>query len=74
MTEDSPQAVPAFNELAEGYPTLDEVVRAIIDDDKVPNVAVRQVQINCFASGDATYNVWILGEDEPQGNYLDIHG
>ena len=56
--------------LAEGYPTLGQVVRAILQDDTVPDVGCRRIEVNCFANGDATYRVWILGHEEPEGNFL----
>jgi hypothetical protein len=58
-------------DLAEGYPTLARVLRGVLNDDRVPDVGVRRIEINTFASGDATYNVWLLGHDEPEGGYLD---
>jgi hypothetical protein len=68
---ETPQEVPQDDvDLAEGYPTLTQVVRGIAADDTLPEVGVSRVEINAFASGDATCRAWILGEEEPRGFYL----
>jgi hypothetical protein len=69
MTEPELQ-LQTTEELAEGYPTLAQVVRGILADDRVPDIGVQRIEVNCFASGDATYRVWILGVEEPDGNHL----
>ena len=69
-SEESAAVAGDAPDLAEGYPTLKEVVRGILEDDAVPDIGVRRVEINCFASGDATYRVWILGREETEGGYL----
>jgi hypothetical protein len=56
--------------LAEGYPTLAQVLRGILNDPNVPDTGVRRIEINAFASGDATYNVLTVDSFEAQGGYL----
>ena len=71
MTAENSRELPEETEvLAEGYPTLAEVVRGILQDDAVPDIGARRIEVNCFANGDATYRVWVLGFEEPEGNYL----
>jgi hypothetical protein len=71
MTETPQEGTQEVSELAEGYPTLAEVLRGILNDAEVPDVGIRRLEINCFASGDATYNLTQVGATEAIGGYLD---
>lgn len=74
MSEGTPQNGGGAPDLTEGYPNLDDVLAAILDDPKVENGPVARLEVHCFASGDATYRVFQVGSEEPEGNYLDIAG
>jgi len=50
---------------------LRKVLKAIGDAEDIPQTGIRRVEVNTFASGDATFNVYIVGEDEAVGGYLD---
>jgi hypothetical protein len=71
MAETSPEAAQASEDLSEGYPTLGLVLQAVHAHDEVRSTGVRRVEVNCFASGEATFNVTYVDEDEPVGGYLD---
>jgi hypothetical protein len=71
MTDSTQQAPTEAPDLAEGYPTLDRVLKAIQEWEDVPTTGVRRVEVNLFASGEATFNVWVLGEEEPRGGWLE---
>jgi hypothetical protein len=70
MTENQ-QQLTEQEELAEGYPNFKQVLSAIGRLDDLPTAGVRRIEVNTFASGDATYNVWVVGADEAVGGYLD---
>jgi hypothetical protein len=57
-------------DLAEGYPTLTKVLRAISNIENVPDKGVRRIEVNCFASGDATFNVFHVDAEEAVGGYF----
>lgn len=71
MTDDAPQVADDAEDLAEGYPSIAQVVRGILGSDDLPERGVYRIEINCFASGDATYRAYIVGRDDPEGGYLD---
>lgn len=60
----------AAGQLAEGYPSLASILRGINSDEEIPDAGVRRIELNAFASGEATYNVWTVGAEEPTGGYL----
>lgn len=71
MTDESAHLAPDDTEdLAEGYPSLNQALSAIASDDKIPDTGVRRVEINLFASGEATYKVTLVDQDEPDGGYI----
>jgi hypothetical protein len=57
-------------DLTEGYPSLRKVLHAIANHEDVPNVGVRRVEVNCQASGEASFNVWRVDVDEVEGGYF----
>lgn len=71
MTETPQQNEGNSAELTEGYPTLSQVLRGILNDEDIPDVGVERLDLNAFANGTATYRVWIRGAEEHQGGYLD---
>jgi hypothetical protein len=58
--------------LAEGYPTLDEVIQALKANQDIRNEGVRRLELNAFASGDCTYQVWYVDREEAIGGYSEI--
>jgi hypothetical protein len=64
------QAPTPAPELAEGYPTLGQVLAAVHDVEEIPDTGVRRLEVNAFASGDATYQVWTVDREEATGGYL----
>jgi hypothetical protein len=71
MTETPQEDTQGDPGLAEGYPTLSQVLRGLLQGEDVPDVGIRRLEINCFASGDATYNYTQVGQEEALGGYLD---
>lgn len=71
MTETAPEQNGDEQALADGYPSLSSVLSAIPAADDVPEEGIRRIEVNCFASGDATFNIWTVDEVEPRGGYLD---
>jgi hypothetical protein len=71
MTETPQSSATSGPDLAEGYPTLAQVLRGISNHENVPDEGVTRVEVNTFASGDATFRVWVVGSDEAQGGYLE---
>jgi hypothetical protein len=69
MADDQPERTQE-PDLAEGYPDLDKVLRAISNDPELPKRGIRRIEVNTFASGDATYQVYVTGADEGVGGYL----
>lgn len=57
-------------DLAEGYPELGSVFSRILEQEDIPKTGVRRIEVNCFASGEATCRVWIVGLEDPEGAYL----
>jgi hypothetical protein len=70
MAENQPE-LSEQEELAEGYPDFKKVLSAISQIQDLPEAGVRRVEVNTFASGDATYNMWVVGADEAIGGYLE---
>jgi hypothetical protein len=62
---------PNNTELAEGYPTLIWVLQRMIAESEAPDARVERVEINLFASGDATYRYWPVRAEESLGGYLE---
>jgi hypothetical protein len=58
--------------LAQGYPSLEEVVEALLEAEDIPHVGVRRLELNAFGSGECTYQVWAVGAEEPVGGYTKI--
>jgi hypothetical protein len=57
-------------DLAQGYPDLTQVFAAIPQQDDVRTTGVRRLEVNCFASGDATFNIFYVEQEEPVGGYI----
>lgn len=72
MDDNGQQGVEQAEDLAEGYPSLSDVLSAIAAESDLPEDGVRRCEINIFASGDATYRYWTVYELEHQGGYLQI--
>jgi hypothetical protein len=68
---DNNQDVTQEPDLAEGYPNLHDVLTLMAKDEELPVRGVRRIEVNTFASGDATYQVWVVGADEAVGGYLE---
>jgi hypothetical protein len=54
----------------EGYRGLAEVFERVLADDDFPDAQVNRLEIRVLAGGEATYNVWAVGSDEPVGGYI----
>lgn len=52
------------------FPPLDKVLAAIRENPDMPEGEVERIEINCLASGDATYRVWAPRAEEPVGGYI----
>lgn len=63
--------VQGSDDLAEGYPSVRKVLYAIGKDPELPTTGIRRLEVNTFASGDATYRMWTVDSEEPQGGYLE---
>lgn len=73
MSEDEQTIVePSREELAEGYPSLAAAITAILHDDRIGEIGVRRIEVNCFASNEVTYRVFYVGEEEPEGGYIPL--
>lgn len=70
MTETPQEDVSNGEDLAEGYPTTTEVLRAALQSEKVPDGGIRRLELNCFADGSATIRVYLVGADEPEGDFI----
>jgi hypothetical protein len=70
MSEPTQESSGTVPELAEGYPTLTELLRKLNNEENVRDVGVRRLDLNLFASGEATYNVWYVDAEEPEGGYI----
>lgn len=70
MTETPQEAVSNGEDLAEGYPTTAEVLRAALQSEKLPDSGIRRLELNCFADGSATVRVFMVGVEEPEGDFL----
>jgi hypothetical protein len=55
----------------EGYPVIDDVVAAVLEVADLAGKPVRRIEINAFANGEATYQVWRSGSEEADGGALD---
>jgi hypothetical protein len=51
------------------YPTLMQVCSRILDESELLESQVERVEINLFASGDATYRVFAPRSEEPEGGH-----
>lgn len=56
---------------SEGYPSLAKVMSAIQQDPEIPNFGLRRLELNTFASGEATYKVWTTDAEEEVGGWIE---
>jgi hypothetical protein len=52
------------------YPRFSETLSRILEDEDISQMQVERIEINLFASGDATYRVWAPKAEDPEGGYL----
>lgn len=73
MTESDQQenVAEAAEDETGGYPSLEWVFEAILQNEELPKTGVKRVEVNAFASKDATCLVSRWDEDEPVGAYLE---
>jgi hypothetical protein len=53
-----------------GYPDLSDIFGRLLDAEDLPKQGVRRVEVNVFASGEATCKVLRWDAEEPEGAYL----
>jgi len=73
LTEGSERTVDSQateGDLAGGYPRLVLVLAVINSLEDIPDEGVRRLEVNTFASGDATYQVWTTDAEEARGGYI----
>jgi hypothetical protein len=68
--DDGPGETEARDAGESNYRTLSEIFERAINDDDFPEGQITRLEIRLLASGDATYNVWTEGADEPVGGYV----
>ena len=52
------------------YPSIQAVLAAVASADNLPEGDIDRIEINCLASGEATYRVWAARAEEPEGGVL----
>ena len=73
MTDEQGQEAPTgLEDLSEGYPNTTEALRAILQEEDLPDGGIRRLELNLFASGEVTWRVHRLDSDEPDGGYLKL--
>jgi hypothetical protein len=66
----APSNPPKMDTDADRYPALEGVLRAVLASPEIPSGPIERVEVNCLASGEATWRVWTPKADEPEGGYF----
>jgi hypothetical protein len=67
---DSANGVEEVSELAQGFPKLSDVFSGILEYPDVQETGVRELQVYCFANGEATFNIQYVDDEEKVGGAL----
>lgn len=52
------------------YPSVESVIPAMRRHPDYPEAGVEKVEINLLSTGEATWRVFVRGEQEPRGGFL----
>jgi hypothetical protein len=56
---------------ADRYPKLKDVFAKVLQAEGVPEDGIMHLVVHTFASGDATWQCWVRGEDDARGGYIE---
>lgn len=53
------------------YPTFKAALSRIARESEFADTAVERLEVHCFASGEATYRIWLPRAEDPEGGYFE---
>jgi hypothetical protein len=69
-TPGADQGVEGFDPDVDRYPSLIDVLTALVQDDSIPDVPIERLELTALASGEASYRYWRARAEESEGGYF----